>query len=244
MAKQRNLVTCTTALALALALGGCGVGDDIRAAAALGFIEAVGGGGHKPVAVHGATLSVVDLGRSRGAASEADVHTRILDAADALAANRPDLVSVLGAPTSGDVARLLDELWRRGVAYDEVVRQVDSAALVARSDAGYESLATATGDYVVGDGGWIYVDLVRGGEELRVIATRLETVDERERLLQVEELVGGPGLIDVPVVLAAELGPDGADPQSETQRVLAEDGYTDADLETSNDDATCRVLVR
>jgi endonuclease/exonuclease/phosphatase family metal-dependent hydrolase len=78
--------------------------------------------------------------------------------------------------------------------------------------------------------GWIAVDVKLRGKPYRLVDTHLESINYTIQALQAEELVNGPTIADVPVVLAGDINSDasGFDPVlSASYQILVSAGFLD-----------------
>ena len=78
--------------------------------------------------------------------------------------------------------------------------------------------------------GWIAVDVKLRGKPYRLVDTHLESINYEIQALQTEELVTGPTMVDVPVILAGDINSDasGSDPVlSASYQILVSAGFQD-----------------
>ena len=78
--------------------------------------------------------------------------------------------------------------------------------------------------------GWIAVDVKLRGKQYRLVDTHLESFDYSVQAAQAEELVNGPTLVDVPVILAGDINSDAdsSDPvKSASYQILVSAGFGD-----------------
>ena len=78
--------------------------------------------------------------------------------------------------------------------------------------------------------GWIAVDVKLRGKPYRLVDTHLESIDYTVQARQAEELVNGPAIADVPVILAGDINSDasGSDPVlSASYQILVSAGFLD-----------------
>ena len=78
--------------------------------------------------------------------------------------------------------------------------------------------------------GWIAVDVKLRGKPYRLVDTHLESINYDIQVLQAEELVTGPTVADVPVILAGDINSDasGSDPVlSASYQILVSAGFMD-----------------
>lgn len=78
--------------------------------------------------------------------------------------------------------------------------------------------------------GWIAVDVKLRGKPYRLVDTHLESINYTIQARQAEELVNGPTIADVPVVLAGDINSDasGSDPVlSASYQILVSAGFLD-----------------
>jgi endonuclease/exonuclease/phosphatase family metal-dependent hydrolase len=86
------------------------------------------------------------------------------------------------------------------------------------------------GQEIVVHRGWIAVDVKLRGKPYRLVDTHLESIDYGIQALQAEELVTGPTVADVPVILAGDINSDAesSDPViSAAYRILVSAGFLD-----------------
>jgi endonuclease/exonuclease/phosphatase family metal-dependent hydrolase len=78
--------------------------------------------------------------------------------------------------------------------------------------------------------GWIAVDVKLRGKPYRLVDTHLESISYEIQALQAEELVNGPTIADVPVILAGDINSDAesSDPVlGASYRILVSAGFAD-----------------
>ena len=78
--------------------------------------------------------------------------------------------------------------------------------------------------------GWIAVDVKMRGKQYRLVDTHLESFDYVIQAAQADELVNGPALVDVPVILAGDINSDagGSDAlKSASYQILVSAGFGD-----------------
>jgi endonuclease/exonuclease/phosphatase family metal-dependent hydrolase len=78
--------------------------------------------------------------------------------------------------------------------------------------------------------GWIAVDVKLRGKPYRLVDTHLESINYEIQALQAEELVNGPTIADIPVILAGDINSDAesSDPVlSASYRILVSAGFMD-----------------
>ena len=89
---------------------------------------------------------------------------------------------------------------------------------------------TPTGQSIPFPRGWIAVDTKLRGKSYRVLATHLETFNLDLQAAQAIELVNGPAISDVPVILAGDLNSDANNPdpaQSPAYHIVVDAGFLD-----------------
>ncbi len=178
MKRPKNTLTTAYSLAALLLLAGCGrAGEQI-----LLFVLANGKAAPGHLAVATASFAPTE--------ADVDARERAFELAGILASERPDVLALRDAVTRradghivhDDVELLLDELWRRDVAYEiaseVVVFEDEELTLRHLVLAGAEGVVAIVGGdaglYASGDDGWTAAVLEASGTAIRVVATGLD----------------------------------------------------------------------